>query len=150
MSDSVKVFFKIEPDEDGYPDVRSESVWAMDAGSPDAYIIDNIPFFAREASLGDTVRVRLQGGVRWFDAVISESPNSLMRVFCFDRTAVDDVSKELIDLGCATEYFKSYNLLAVSIPGARILASTESYLNKKLDMGLLDYEGAIYRLSAVD
>lgn len=68
-----------------------------------------------------------------------------MRVICFDKADVDGVSKELADFGCATEYFKSYNLLAVSVPGARILASTESYLNKKLDMGLLDYEGAICR-----
>ncbi|MET4677160.1 MULTISPECIES: DUF4265 domain-containing protein [unclassified Luteibacter] len=146
MSDLVKIFFRIEPDEDGYPEVGCESVWAKESKSPHTYIIDNIPFFARQASLGDAVRVRLLDGVRWFDGVVSESPNSLMRVVCFDRTSVDDVAKELVALGCTTEYFKAYNLLAVSIPGVQILAAAESYLNQREEVGLLDYEGAIYRL----
>ncbi|WP_051943279.1 MULTISPECIES: DUF4265 domain-containing protein [Luteibacter] len=145
MPELVKVFFSIQPDEDGYPDVGSESVWARPAGSPDTYTIDNIPFFARQAGLGDTVRAPLQDGVRWFDRVLVESPNSLFRVVCFDENIVDAVADALRSLGCVTEYFKARNLLAVSVPGGDVLEAAEAYLNRQEGAGVLDFEGAIYR-----
>ncbi len=48
----VKVRFRLEQDEDGYPPAGSEGLWAVPLGG-DAYRIDNTPWFARNVAVGD-------------------------------------------------------------------------------------------------
>ena len=80
MADGVKIHFQLEQDEDGYPPVAVESVWAQPAGQTGEYIVDNVPFFTRDATIGDTVRVREDDGNLWFERVVARSTNSLVRV----------------------------------------------------------------------
>lgn len=67
---SVKVHFRLVQDEDGYPPVAVESVWAQPGMNSREYVLDNLPFFVREATLGDTVLVREEEGHCWFEAVV--------------------------------------------------------------------------------
>lgn len=60
-----KVFFKLEPDDDGYPPVSVESLWAQE-NQDGTCVIDNIPFYTREATLGDVVDVLYDEGVAYY------------------------------------------------------------------------------------
>lgn len=145
MAEGVKIYFHLEQDDDGYPPVAVESVWAQPAALEEAYVVDNVPFFAKDATIGDTVKVRNKNGSLWFECVVSRSTNSLIRVVLFDRSAVKEVSRQLESLGCSIEYTATYNLLAVSIPSNILLDRIRAYLRDKVNSGHIDYEEAILR-----
>lgn len=113
MSERAKIFFELAPDEDGYPPVAAESVWALESTSGDGYELDNIPFFTREATLGDIVTVRAADGVLWFDHLLEASGNSLVRVVMFDLERLDSVRHAIATLGCELEFEGDHNLIAV-------------------------------------
>ncbi len=141
----VKVFFQLEPDEDGYPPASVESVWArVEPGTP-GLIIENTPFFARQATLGDTVSIRWEEGVRWFESVVERSTNSLVRVAFWDPACLEPVNDALVKMGCVTEYTEHYQLLAVSIPGEVSLLDVQEYLQGEAGRGGIDYEEPILR-----
>src|SRR5574337_180249 len=73
MTDLVKIFFHLQQDEDGYPEVSAESVWAKPTGAADEYIVDNIPFFTRDATIGDTLKALKKEGALWFDSLRQRS-----------------------------------------------------------------------------
>ena len=141
----VKIHFRLVQDEDSYPPVAVESVWAEPAVEPGEYVIDNVPFFAQNATIGDTVRVREEGGLRWFESMVRRSRNSLIRIAFFDRTRVEGVSQHLVSLGCSVEYSKDYNLVAVNIPDGVELTDVQAYLQAEANAGMLDFEEPILR-----
>ena len=145
MASPVKVHFHLSQDEDGYPPVAVESLWAEPGANAKEYVIDNIPFFARDATIGDTVLVCEEEGNRWFERLVCCSSNSLLRVVFFDRSRVEEINKRLVSLGCSTEYMKEYNLLAVSVPETAKLGDVQSYLQAEAGAGHIDYEEAILR-----
>jgi hypothetical protein len=69
----VRIHFQLEQDEDGYPPVVVESLWAESGENHNEYVIDNVPFFVRVATIGDTVRVREEDGNRWFESLVHRS-----------------------------------------------------------------------------
>lgn len=147
MTSPVKVHFHLEQDEDGYPPVAVESLWADPSVEPDEYVIDNVPFFVRDATIGDTVRVREKDGHRWFDSLVSRSQNSLVRVVFFDQGCVEAVSERLVTLGCSIEYLREHNIMAVSISVSVNLTDVQAYLQAETDAGRIDFEEPILRHS---
>jgi hypothetical protein len=147
MMDATKVFFHLEQDDDDYPPVSAESVWAVPTVSPGEYIIANVPFFERAATLGDTVKTRSEDGVPWFEAVVQRSSNSLVRAVFFDEEQAERVSQHLLSLGCAVEYSKAFKLLAVNVPGDVKVMDVQLYLGSEAASGTLDYEEPILRHS---
>lgn len=145
MTTPVKVHFHLAQDEEGYPPVAVESLWAEPGTKPDEYVIDNVPFFVRDVTVGDTVQVRKEDGHRWFESLVSRSQNSLVRVVFFDRTCVDTVSEQLVALGCSTEYLREHNLMAVSIPITVALTDIQTYLQSEASAGRIDFEEPILR-----
>ena len=145
MATLVKVYFRLVQDEDGYPPVAVETLWAKRGANRREYVIDNIPFFARDATIGDTVLVREEDGCRWFERLVRRSRNSLMRVVFFDRTCVERVSEHLVAQGCSTEYLRDHNLLAVNVPDSVNLADVQDYLQAEASTGSIDYEEPILR-----
>lgn len=142
---SVKVHFKLTPDADGYPPLAVESLWAEAGPTQSEYVIDNVPFFARDATLGDTVLADEVDGNLWFVRVLRRSQNSLMRVAFFDPASKDRVSLALEHLGCATEYLKQHKLLSVSIPDPAMIDGVQALLRGESAAGVLDYEEPILR-----
>jgi hypothetical protein len=143
--ENVKVFFEIVQDEDGYPDCTVESVWAMSTDVPGEYIIDNIPFYARVATCGDIVRVRVDAeGVRWFESVVREAECSLMRVIVRDEANLPGVIEALQNLGCEVERARGC-FFAVSIPFAVELEKVQAWLAEREGGGMLYYEEPILR-----
>ncbi|MGK3969349.1 DUF4265 domain-containing protein [Sorangium sp. So ce118] len=141
----MKVYFRLVQDEDGYPPVAVESVWAQSTIKAGEFVLDNAPFFAREATIGDTVLVREEDGHLWFEQVVHRSRNSLARVVFFDRTCIERVNEQLVAFGCSTEYTKTHNLLAVSIPETVNLRDVQNYLQAEASVGTIDYEEPILR-----
>jgi hypothetical protein len=141
----VKIHFRLEQDEDGYPPVAVESLWATPTAAAEQYVIDNVPFFIRDATVGDTVLVRKKDGNCWFDGVLSRSQNSLVRVVFFDRDCVEVLSKQLSAMGCSTEYLREHNLMAINIPGEIALTDVQAYLRAEAETGKIDYEEPILR-----
>src|SRR5512140_2416623 len=145
MGQRVKVYFRLVQDEDSYPPAAVESVWAQPSTKAGEFVLDNVPFFAREATIGDVVQVREEDGHLWFEKVVRRSQNSLVRVVFFDRASVERVNERLVNLGCSTEYIKAHNLLAVSIPSTVNLREVQGYLQAEAGAGTLDYEEPILR-----
>lgn len=145
MTDQVKVFFHLKQDEDGYPEVAAESVWAKPTEHADEYIVDNIPFFIREATIGDTLKAFKEEGVLWFDSLLRGSGNSLIRVVFFKNSSKERVNEKLSEMGCSTEYSKDHNLLAVNIPAEVNLSDVQTYLQSESDLGKIDFEEPILR-----
>jgi hypothetical protein len=141
----VKVFFALSQDEHGYPPVTVESVWARVAEQPAQFVLDNIPFFARSATIGDVVAVKMEDEQRWFDRVALPSGNSLIRVAYFDLDQRERIEDRLRSLGCSMEYFGRHRLLALNVPSTSALSDVQGFLGAELAAGTLDYEEPILR-----
>lgn len=140
---NTKIHFRLEQDEDGYPPVAVESLWARPASRHGRYVVGNIPFFVCDATIGDTVKAREVSGDLWYEKTVQRSGNSLIRVTFFDLGAFDAVCGQLESMGCGVEYLKPYNILAVDIPPVVTLATVQAYLSTQAAAGFIDYEEPI-------
>jgi len=139
-----KIIFRLEQGDDGYPPASVESLWAEPAGA--AYIIDSIPFFTSEATVGDRVLASGDGqGALWFDGIEQPSGHSLIRVVLFDKQQEDAIVGRLEALGCGTERMQTFNLLAVDVPEDASLTAVQAFLSERAVAGILDYQEAILR-----
>ncbi len=141
----VKINFRLKQDEDGYPPVAVESLWAEPGVKSGEYVIDNVPFFVQNVTIGDTVLVREEDGQCWFNEILSRSRNSLIRIVFFNRNCVESVNRRLVEMGCSTEYLREHNLMAVSIPGDIALTDVQAYLQSEASASRIDYEEPILR-----
>jgi hypothetical protein len=146
MGEHEKIFFELKQDDDGYPPVAAESVWALATERSHEYTIDNIPFFATQATSGDLVRAREgDGGVLWFESVLKSSGKSLLRATFFMPDKFEEVRATLRRLGCATEWDDVHQLLAMSVPPDVKLSTVQDYLAGQAEAGHLDYEEPLLR-----
>ncbi len=139
-----RITFILKQDEDGYPPVVAERVWADRIGS-DLYRLDNIPFFATAATLGDIVRVEDVDGELRFSGVVVPSGNSLIRVLCYDSADVALIRQKISAMGCSTEYDATHGLIAISVPPGVRLDQVYAAFEKQLRAGSVDYEEALLR-----
>jgi hypothetical protein len=143
-SDRVKIRFRLVQDEDEYPPFAVESVWAIKQPTG-SYRIDNIPFFTRDATLGDTIAATEDEEGLWFSETIRPSTSSLLRVILFDDDRTDELCNRLVALGCTVESFRSHHLVAVNVPPSTTLSPVQDYLRDQAREGWLDYEEPILR-----
>jgi hypothetical protein len=141
MMSELKLLFPLAPDEDGYPPVAVESVWASRRGA--YYQIDNIPFFTRDATFEDIVEATERDGALWFVRVVEPARNSLLRVVYFDGANPEHIRDELQRLGCATEWMDQYHLVAVHVPSLVNIDYVLRYLIAEQEKELIDYEEAM-------
>lgn len=141
----IKVNFSIEQDDDGFPGIASESVWASPGIELNEFVIDNTPFFAREATVGDLVEARQSDGNFCFVRIVKSSHNSLVRAVFFDASKLELLRSAISDLGCQTEYLESHHMLAISVPREVAIHAVRGVLEGLADEGVLDYEEAILR-----
>lgn len=126
--DYVKIFFRLVRDEDGYPPVEVESMWAI--SRPEGYELDSIPFYARGIALGDIVQTKTapDGGLE-FDRVVRRGGHSTYRIWLRDPRPDDPqfTIDELRGRGLAVESPFPY-LLAADVPPAVPLEDAEAFL----------------------
>ncbi len=141
-----KIFFRLEQDEDGYPPFAVESVWAQ-RSQDGLFVLDNIPFFARQATLGDAIEVVYEDDAPYYTSTLQPSGNSLIRVVMFDSSDPAELRSNLVSIGCSTELFSrdTLRLIAVNVPQATPIGEVRALLDRGCDEGHWDYEEAILR-----
>jgi hypothetical protein len=145
MTKLTKIHFHLEQDEDDYPPAAVESVWATSGGRDNEFVVDNIPFFIRDATIGDCIEANEEDGALWFKTVIRPSGNTLLRVIFFAEEQTQEITQQLISFGCTAEYASNYRLLAVSVPAHVELSVIRDYLDREAALGRLDYEEPLIR-----
>jgi hypothetical protein len=138
------VFFELEQDESGYPPVATESLWAIGTEKPSEYIVDNIPFFERVATIGDKIFVEEVAGRLWYRATVSRTSHSLIRVVGLDDKDPTTMGMALEQMGCSWELDPAHHLIAVHVP-REILVRAQALLAEHATLGEIDYEEAILR-----
>ncbi len=145
----VRIMFPLNRNEDGYPPVDSETMWAV-TDRQGAYKLDNIPFYACGISFEDVVTADAEeSGLLKFREVIEPSMHSTVRVVLMkngtDARPMDERMAELRHklekIGCSTE--ANYpGFFAVDIPPSVTLSSVQGILSPGTKAGLWDYEEA--------
>ncbi len=144
MNDRRKVFFDLEQDESGYPPVATESLWAIPTEDFLEYVLDNIPFFERVATIGDRIRVEEVAGRIWYRATIGRTDHSLIRIVGLDDKDPISMGMELEQMGCSWELDAAHHLIAVDVP-REVLDRAQILLAQHATSGEIDYEEAILR-----
>lgn len=148
-NDYVHLIFPLVQEEDGYPGVGSERLWAKKIDNH-LYEVDNIPFFVKGISAGDLVTAEEKEGALFFKELEKKSSSSTLRVILFGEN--DGVKKEsalllrsqLNKMGCETEGSHIPNLISVGIPQVVSLKLVTDYLENGMREGKWEYEdGAI-------
>ena len=109
-----KVFFVQNAGNGQY---ETESIWCDKVG--DDFVVDNIPFIARNISLGDTVKAEYdkEDGVYYFEDFEAESGNTTLRIRFEDVGEIENIRQLLNDnYGCETEVLLQRKLVAVNVP----------------------------------
>ena len=140
----VKILFKLEQDEDGYPPAEWESLWAKKLGS-NRFLIENIPFFVRGLSYGDVIQANIIDDEYHFSRVFEYGGQSTIRVVPFDSCDLEEFQVKLKRLGCDIEYIKDYNLVAINMPDITILKRARAFLlEEKARERIVFEESAVY------
>ncbi len=142
-----KIHFHLEQDEDGYPPFSVERVWATPVGN-DQYLLDSIPFYVLEVSLGDKVLAPMDDGIPVFDSVIESSGHSTLRlVLMNDNFPMSEVTNVLEKLGCKWEGAEIGTMIAVDVPPEIEIEPVIQFLNGLVEAGQIDYQEACIRHS---
>jgi hypothetical protein len=134
----VKVAFRLEVDEDGYPPVSTETLWAQREG--DGFRLDNTPFFVHGVALGDIVHATPVEGMLGYQHVLKRSGHGTVRVIMFEGGDVEKTREEFRKLGCPSELSSISTLFAVDIPPMDDYSAVRNFLEQGLEKGRFDYE----------
>jgi hypothetical protein len=145
-SEHVKIVFDLPEEQEGYPPVGSEGLWALPLAETGTFVVDNIPFYVRGISSGDVVRAaRNEQGELVFRETVEHSGNSTFRLFVFEPDQVQAVRDHLRRLGCESELSNVPNLVAVEIPSTVLISGFLDYIVEMAEAGRLEYQEAALR-----
>ncbi len=118
--DHVKVHFRMDIDEDGWPPASVESLWAVDL-SDGTVRLDNTPWFVRGVASGDIITVELDDeGVLWAGDTVQPSQNCTIRLIVLkdqgSAAARQSVLKAFHSLGTTGEGIERYGMVALDVP----------------------------------
>jgi Domain of unknown function (DUF4265) len=135
----TKITFQLEQDEDGYPPVAAESLWAKRV-TGHRYRVENIPIFARDVSLGDIVEAGEEDGRLTVIRRVEASGHSTIRVVLQREEDVAVLRARLRQLGCDSELSHRPRLIAVDIPPEVKLQPIREMFEQGLADGQWEYE----------
>lgn len=140
-----KVQFVIEQDEDGYPPVSIETLWAR--RTKDGYYeLDNSPFYALDVSWKDVVDIEeVPDGTLQFKRVVKQSGHSTIRVVTLKKGELEPIKRKLEKLGCSWEGGDVPSLISVDIPPHIDIEPVRNLLQEGSDHGFFDYEESAVR-----
>lgn len=138
-ADRVKVLFRLQKDEDGYPPIEVESLWGIRRS--EGIELDNVPFFAKGVALGDIVKTTTAGdGALEFESVVRRGGHSTYRILLLKKYPDDPrrTMDELIAKGLSVE--EDAGLLAVDLPPEIPLGPIRDFLFDGIDSGRWEVE----------
>lgn len=142
--DMVKIAVKLKRDEEGYPPVDWEDLWAISLGN-DTFEIDNVPFYAPGISSGDHVSAVWREGSLVFLEVVEPKGHSTIRVVVYTENSTQRIRNELRELGCSTELGNIADFFSVDVPPQVDYSRVENLLAAYAEAGDLDYEESAFR-----
>jgi hypothetical protein len=121
---TAHVIFELEV-EDGWPPVALERVWAYDVGD-NRYVIDNVPWFARDLAVGDLVRTVSPDPRSHpiFQRLLDRSDHVTIRLICFRNWPLGG------DLALAKEPFTRLGVYAKGVTQYGMLAENSASLGQ--------------------
>lgn len=143
-SNDTKLRVRIEQDENGYPPVTVESLH-LSKITEEKYCLEYIPFFFRDATLGDIVVVEEEEDGLSYALVVGGERNSLVRVFVPTLEQVEALTVLLNELGLLFEVLKDFGLVAISIRPDQSYRDVLTRLAESLDMETAGIEEVLCR-----
>jgi hypothetical protein len=143
--DLVHLVFPLDVDEDGWPPVASERLWAEPVGG-DTYRVDNTPWFVRDVAADDIVRAVAPDDGSWpvFVEKVRWSGNLTIRVLPFPAGALEGSLQAVLDLfeplGAYGEGAGTYPIVALTVPPAAAVAEIHALLMQGKREGWWDVE----------
>jgi hypothetical protein len=143
-NDRIRVVFQLEQN-DGWPPVASERLWAMPV-DVDLVRIDNVPWFVRDLSLNDIVRTRARAGEGDLEAVgkVSWSGNCTVRIIPYESGRFPGGLQGVIDifspLGVRAEGIEQFGMIALSVPSSADIPGVKGLLIRGAEADWWDYE----------
>ncbi|MDT0428505.1 MULTISPECIES: DUF4265 domain-containing protein [unclassified Streptomyces] len=118
--DHVKVHFRMDVDEDGWPPASVESLWAVKLGNGTVRL-DNTPWFVRGVASGDIIRVELEDdGVLYARETIQPSQNCTIRLIVLKDGGSGAARQTVLDtfhrLGTTGEGIERFRMVALDVP----------------------------------
>ncbi|MDT5033334.1 MAG: hypothetical protein QOC94_3505 [Actinoplanes sp.] len=140
----VRVRFELVPDEDGWPPVTSEGLWATIVGG-NVVRLQNAPWFAREVANGDLLRVRPgEDGQLWAGDRVRWSGRCAIRVVPFRDGAGGGGLQWVLDLfeplQVSGEGIEQFGLVALDVPAGCDLSAVKYTLIRGEQDGWWQYE----------
>ena len=142
---SVEVWFRIEKDNDGYPESKEwEQLLARPLLERDDYFqIESIPFYLKDISLGDVVKARTtqnseieQAEIFEFDGVVDRGGHNTYRLL-LRRKHPDDpefTEREFLGKGLAVEV-QHGDFFAIDVPPSLDQRAIDNYLAGEAESG---------------
>jgi hypothetical protein len=132
--DYVRVRFRLPRDDDGWPPVASEGIWAVRLGA-DLVRLDNIPWFARNVASGDTFRTSTDSdGVLWAADKVEWSGSCTIRVIPFPEGSLAGSLPAVLDafagLGVDGEGVEQFGIVALNVPPEADLGAVQRLLRQ--------------------
>jgi hypothetical protein len=141
----VKVAFTLEQEDENWPPVATESIWAVPLGG-DEYRLDNVPWFAVGVACGDVVRaVTDDDGVLRVLETVKWSGRYTVRVIPLGDGDADEQLGEIGGLFATlgAEYegaLPSFRLIALDIPRTARIEEIKALLIEGEAAGWWGYE----------
>ncbi|MBF6317320.1 DUF4265 domain-containing protein [Nocardia cyriacigeorgica] len=142
--DHVKVHFRMQINEHGWPPASVESLWAVDLGDGTVRV-DNTPWFVRGLASGDIVTVEPDDeGVLWAGETVQPSQNCTIRLIVLEddgsAAARESVMKAFHGLGATGEGIEHYRMVALDVPPEANLLKIRRLLEHGAERGRWHWE----------
>jgi len=133
----VKVLFRLERDERGWPPIDVEGMWAKRTAA-DEYTLHNIPFYARGVASGDVVATVEIDGNLYFRETLRQGGHGTIRVLLKSESQADGVIARIESFRCGCE--SAERLVAVDVPPKMRVSELLSFLEAERGASRLGYE----------
>jgi Domain of unknown function (DUF4265) len=121
--------------------IAEETIWVEHLGGNN-YKVQNVPFFAPNIALYDTINVEDDGGILYFNELVKTSEHTTIQVVIKKKNEKNRIIKELENIGCHWEGMHDQMYLAVDISPELDYKVIKMYLNKEFKKGIIDYKEA--------
>jgi hypothetical protein len=131
-ADHVKLHFRMEVDEHGWPPASVESLWAVDLGDGTVRL-DNVPWFVRGVASDDIIRVDVdEDGLWWAGETVQASENCTIRLIVLKDEGSAAARQSVLEAfhrhGTTGEGIGRFGMVALDVPPAADLVRIRKLL----------------------